>query len=221
MTRIANLLAAADGPTLSFEFFPPKTDDAERAFDKALSELADLEPDFVSVTYGALGSTRERTRDLVIRIDGEQRFPAMAHLTCVGHTRDDIDVLLDAYAGSGVANILALGGDPPADGSDPGGDFAHAHRAGGAHAGPPGGVLRSAWLPIPSCTPGPRTGRATAATWPRSWPCRRLRHQPVLLHRRPLRPHGRRAGRPGLRRSRSSPASCRSSTWPACVAWPR
>jgi methylenetetrahydrofolate reductase (NADPH) len=126
MTRIADLLAAADGPTLSFEFFPPKTDDAERGFDKALSELADLEPDFVSVTYGALGSTRDRTRDLVIRINGEQRFPAMAHLTCVGHTRDDIDALLDAYAGAGVANILALGGDPPADGSDPGGDFAHA-----------------------------------------------------------------------------------------------
>jgi methylenetetrahydrofolate reductase (NADPH) len=126
MTRIADLLAAADGPTLSFEFFPPKTDDAERAFDKALSELAGLEPDFVSVTYGALGSTRDRTRDLVIRINGEQRFPAMAHLTCVGHTRADIDALLDAYADAGVANILALGGDPPADGSDPGGDFAHA-----------------------------------------------------------------------------------------------
>jgi methylenetetrahydrofolate reductase (NADPH) len=126
MTRIADLLAAADGPTLSFEFFPPKTDDAERAFDKALAELADLGPDFVSVTYGALGSTRDRTRDLVIRINAEQRFPAMAHLTCVGHTRADIDALLDAYAGAGVANILALGGDPPADGSDPGGDFTHA-----------------------------------------------------------------------------------------------
>jgi methylenetetrahydrofolate reductase (NADPH) len=126
MTRIADILAAADGPTLSFEFFPPKTDEGERSLDKALAEIAELEPDFVSVTYGALGSTRDRTRDLVIRIDGEQRFPAMAHLTCVGHTRADIADLLDAYAAGGVENILALGGDPPADGSDPGGDFAHA-----------------------------------------------------------------------------------------------
>lgn len=129
MTRIADVLAAAaaeERPCFSFELFPPKNDEAERALDKAVAELAELEPDFVSVTYGALGSTRDRTRDLVIRIDGEQRFPAMAHLTCVGHTRADIGALLDAYAEAGVANILALGGDPPADGSDPGGDFTHA-----------------------------------------------------------------------------------------------
>jgi methylenetetrahydrofolate reductase (NADPH) len=126
MTRIADLLAAG-GPALSFEFFPPKTDEAERALDKAIAELAELEPTFVSVTYGALGTTRDRTRDLVIRINGEQQFPAMAHLTCVAHTTADIEELLDAYAASGVENILALGGDPPADGTDPGGDFAYAH----------------------------------------------------------------------------------------------
>jgi methylenetetrahydrofolate reductase (NADPH) len=124
MTRISDLLS--DRRTLSFEFFPPKTDEAERALDKALSELSELEPDFVSVTYGALGTTRDRTRDLVIRINGEQRFPAMAHLTCVAHTRADINELLDSYADSGVENILALGGDPPADGGDPGGDFSYA-----------------------------------------------------------------------------------------------
>ena len=124
MTRIADLLAA--GPTLSFEFFPPKTDDAAKALVGVVAELAELRPSFVSVTYGAGGSTRERTRDVVVRINDDHAFPAMPHLTCVGHTRADITALLDEYAANGVENILALGGDPPADGSDPGGDFAHA-----------------------------------------------------------------------------------------------
>jgi methylenetetrahydrofolate reductase (NADPH) len=124
MTRIADLLAA--GPTLSFEFFPPKTDEAARALEKVVAELAELDPSFVSVTYGALGSSRDRTRDVVVRINRDHQFPAMAHLTCVGHTRADIEGLLDEYAASGVENILALGGDPPADGSDPGGEFDHA-----------------------------------------------------------------------------------------------
>jgi methylenetetrahydrofolate reductase (NADPH) len=124
MTRICDLLDV--GPTLSFELFPPKTDEAERLLEKAVAELAELRPSFVSVTYGALGSTRERTRDLVTRISHEQPFPAMPHLTCVGHSRDDIAELLDHYAAHGVENILALGGDPPADGSDPGGEYEHA-----------------------------------------------------------------------------------------------
>ncbi len=124
MTRIADLLDA--GPTLSFELFPPKTDEAERALEKCVAELAELRPSFVSVTYGALGSTRERTREVVVRINREQRFPAMPHLTCVGHTKADIAELLDVYAANGIENILALGGDPPADGTDPGGDYAYA-----------------------------------------------------------------------------------------------
>ena len=124
MTRICDLLDA--GPTLSFELFPPKTDEAERMLEKAVVELAELRPSFVSVTYGALGSTRERTRDVVTRINHEQPFPAMPHLTCVGHSRSDIAALLDHYADHGVENILALGGDPPADGSDPGGEYEHA-----------------------------------------------------------------------------------------------
>ena len=124
MTRICDLLDA--GPTLSFELFPPKTDEAERVLEKAVVELAELRPSFVSVTYGALGSTRERTRDVVTRINHEQPFPAMPHLTCVGHSRADIAELLDHYAANGVENVLALGGDPPADGSDPGGEYEYA-----------------------------------------------------------------------------------------------
>src|SRR6187397_863191 len=124
MTRIADLLDA--GPTLSFELFPPRSDEAERLLEKAVVELAELRPSFVSVTYGALGSTRERTRDLVTRINAEQAFPAMPHLTCVGHTRADIAELLDHYAAHGIENILALGGDPPADGSEVQGDYEHA-----------------------------------------------------------------------------------------------
>src|SRR5262245_5167752 len=122
--KIADLLAA--GPTLSFEFFPPKNDEAERQLEKTIHELAPLRPSFVSVTYGAGGSTRDRTRDIVIDVCRTQAFPAMAHLTCVGHTRGRVAELLDEYADAGVHNILALGGDPPADGSDAGGDYAYA-----------------------------------------------------------------------------------------------
>jgi len=111
MARIADLLAR--GRTFSFEFFPPKTDEARRQLEKAVHELAPLKPSFVSVTYGALGSTREFTRDAVVRINEDQPFPAMPHLTCVGHARRDIDALLDHYAAHGIENILALGGDPP------------------------------------------------------------------------------------------------------------
>jgi methylenetetrahydrofolate reductase (NADPH) len=124
VTLIRDLLAT--GPTWSLEFFPPRTDEAEERFRQTLAELAPLRPSFASVTYGALGSTQEKTRELVVGMNAAHPFPTMAHLTCVGHTRAQISALLDEYAANGVENILALGGDPPADGSDPGGDFSHA-----------------------------------------------------------------------------------------------
>jgi methylenetetrahydrofolate reductase (NADPH) len=80
----------------------------------------------VSVTCGAFGQAHDRTRDVVIQVNREQAFPAMAHLTCVGHSQADIALLLDEYAEAGVRNILALAGDPPADGGEPGGDFRYA-----------------------------------------------------------------------------------------------
>jgi len=124
MARIPDLLAK--GRTWSFEFFPPKTPEGMVAFDQSVKELAELEPSYVSVTYGALGTTRDTTRDLVIRVSQERAFPAMPHLTCVGHTRAELIDLLETYQASGIENILALAGDPPADGSDPGGDFTYA-----------------------------------------------------------------------------------------------
>ncbi len=124
MTKIADLLAV--GSTRSFEFFPPKSEEGAAALATALEDLALLEPSFVSVTYGALGTTRERTRDVVVRINRERPFPAMPHLTCVGHTRAQLVDLLAEYRAAGIENILALAGDPPADGSPAAGDFTYA-----------------------------------------------------------------------------------------------
>ena len=124
MTLVADLLA--EGPTLSVEFFPPRTDEGVAQLRSTVAELAPADLSFVSVTYGAGGSTRELTRDLVVGLEAEQSYPAMAHLTCVGNARAQLDDLLADYAAHGVHNLLALFGDPPADGSDPGGDFEHA-----------------------------------------------------------------------------------------------
>ncbi len=124
MTRISDLLAK--GPTWSFEFFPPKTPEGMTSFDRAVSELSALEPAYVSITYGAGGSARDTTYDLVVRVNEEQAFPAMPHLTCVGHTRAELVELLESYREQGVDNVLALAGDPPKDGSDAGGDFVYA-----------------------------------------------------------------------------------------------
>ena len=117
MARISDLLAA--GPTYSFEFFPPKNEAGWLSLGHAIAQLEDLRPDFVSVTYGAGGSTRTKTHDLVSWVRRQTETTPMAHLTCQGHTRQDIrDILID-YRAEGVENILALGGDPPADADVP------------------------------------------------------------------------------------------------------
>ncbi len=101
--------------TFSFEFFPPKTDEASEELFRNIVHLQALRPSFVSVTYGAGGSTRERTHDLIVRIQRETDLTAVSHLTCVCHTKDELTAILDRYAASGIENILALGGDPPRD----------------------------------------------------------------------------------------------------------
>jgi len=113
MAKISELLAA--GQTFSFEFFPPKTDEAARDLEKTIGELQPLDPSFVSVTYGAGGSTRERTRDIVIHIERDLGITSMAHLTCIAHTRGQLADLLGEYRDAGIDNILALAGDPPQD----------------------------------------------------------------------------------------------------------
>ncbi|MDQ8045130.1 MAG: methylenetetrahydrofolate reductase [Solirubrobacteraceae bacterium] len=123
MQRIDDLLRA--GTTLSFEFFPPKTPEALATFREAFGDLATLAPDFASMTYGALGSTRTETEGLVNGLNADHAFPTMPHLTCVGHTREQLVRLITSYRDAGVKNILALAGDPPADGSDPG-EFVYA-----------------------------------------------------------------------------------------------
>jgi methylenetetrahydrofolate reductase (NADPH) len=99
--------------TISFEFFPPKTDEASAELFETIASLQALKPSFVSVTYGAGGSDRQRTHDLVVRINGETRLTAVSHLTSVCHTREELADILDRYADAGIKNILALGGDPP------------------------------------------------------------------------------------------------------------
>ena len=124
--RIRDLLA--DGPTLSVVFFPPKTDEGVEQLRRTIEELEPLDLSYVSVTYGAAGNreTRGRTRDLVVELNRDRDYPAMAHLTCMGHTRTELDALLEDYRANGVLDVLALAGDPPADGSPVTGDFTYA-----------------------------------------------------------------------------------------------
>ena len=113
MTKIGELLAA--GRTSSFEFFPPKTDGAQLSLGRAIAELEPLGPSFVSVTYGAGGSTRETTFLTVTRIARNVGLPAAAHLTCVGSSKAEVRDLLQRYWDAGIRHIVALRGDPPTD----------------------------------------------------------------------------------------------------------
>ena len=124
MTRIADLLGA--GRCFSFEFFPPKTEEAEAQLQQTLLDLAPLRPSFVSITYGAGGTTRERTHDLVLGILQSTAMTPMAHLCCAGHLDGELRGILARYRDEGVENILALRGDPPAELNLPPGDLAHA-----------------------------------------------------------------------------------------------
>jgi methylenetetrahydrofolate reductase (NADPH) len=109
---IGNLLRRGER-SFSFEFFPPKDEEGERILWRSISELEPLRPTFVSVTYGAGGNTRDRTIAITGRIASETSLLPMAHLTCVGHTTDEIAKILGQLEDAGVGNVLALRGDPP------------------------------------------------------------------------------------------------------------
>jgi methylenetetrahydrofolate reductase (NADPH) len=111
--RIDEILAGAGEPIFSFEFFPPRTPDGELTLRSSLEALQALEPDFASVTYGAGGSTRERTVEITKWIKQELGIEAMAHLSCVGSSREELYEILDGIEAAGIDNVLALRGDPP------------------------------------------------------------------------------------------------------------
>jgi methylenetetrahydrofolate reductase (NADPH) len=122
--KIADIIAA--GPAHSFEFFPPKTEAAEAQLEQTLRELEPLAPSFVSVTYGAGGTTRDKTHDIVVRINRETSMTAMAHLTCAAHSREELVGIVTRYWDAGIENVLALGGDPPKELGLPPGELPHA-----------------------------------------------------------------------------------------------
>jgi methylenetetrahydrofolate reductase (NADPH) len=123
--HIRDILAEGE-TTISFEFFPPKTAGSTEVLFDTIVELEPCAPSFVSVTYGAGGSTHDLTHDLVVRLRTTTSLDPIPHLTCVGHSERDISEILQRYAEAGVSNLLALRGDAPRGGSSFGGAFAHA-----------------------------------------------------------------------------------------------
>jgi len=124
MTKIADVLA--QGRSYSFEFFPPRTDEMDATLRQTLVDLEPLGPSYVSVTYGAGGTTRERTHEIVVDILRNTTMIPMAHLTCAAHTRDELTDVVTRYRDAGIENVLALGGDPPADLDLPAGELHYA-----------------------------------------------------------------------------------------------
>jgi methylenetetrahydrofolate reductase (NADPH) len=113
-------------PTISFEFFPPRTAESGIKLSKTVEELSALQPDFVSVTYGAGGSTRDLTHELVVKLKRDHGLEPVPHLTCLGHSEEEILSILERYAEAGIGNLLALRGDPPHDQGNREGSFANA-----------------------------------------------------------------------------------------------
>lgn len=114
--HIAELLKE-NGPHFSFEFFPPRNEESSKTLFHSIKELSELKPSYVSVTYGAGGSNRQLTQDLVLRIQKETKLTSVSHLTCVGVCKSEIKNILDIYCQNGIENVMALRGDAPKGGS--------------------------------------------------------------------------------------------------------
>ncbi|MBE8362645.1 methylenetetrahydrofolate reductase [NAD(P)H] [Leptospira borgpetersenii] len=113
MKKVSEIYGSAKGPVYSFEFFPPKTQDGDLKLMGTVKELARLDPDFVTVTYGAGGSTRDKTAQILSEISKNYSFPTVSHFTCVGANQDQIFKTLKEIRSSGIVNLMALRGDPP------------------------------------------------------------------------------------------------------------
>ena len=216
MTRIADLLAK--GRTYSFEFFPPKTDAEQATLVKTLRDLEPLGPSFVSVTYRGGAESRQRTFDLVTGMLRTTTLVPMAHLICVAHTRLELAEILVAYRAAGVENLMALGGDPPADPDDGAGELRHASELvelASAIGGFSVGVAAQ-----PDCHPLSPDLDSDRDHLAAKLSARRLRRHPVLLRGRRVHRAGRRSGRTGAWTSRCCPGSCRSPASRRCPGWP-
>lgn len=113
MKKISEIYGSAKGPVYSFEFFPPKTPEGDLKLMETVKELSRLDPDFVTVTYGAGGSTRSKTAQILSEISKNYSFPTVSHFTCVGANQEQILKTLKEIRSSGIVNLMALRGDPP------------------------------------------------------------------------------------------------------------